>query len=58
MTTTGAIISTSALMREDYRVYSSFVRFAGPVSGTSGIAIVDIDERSVWESDSGRGGAT
>ena len=47
--TTLAVVRPSPLMREDYRVYDSFVRFAGPVSGPSGITIVDIDERSVSE---------
>ncbi len=47
--TTLAVVRPSPLMREDYRVYDSFVRFGGPVSGTSGIAIVDIDERSLSE---------
>ena len=45
--TTLAVARPATLMREDYRMYDAFVRFAGPVSDASGIAIVDIDERSV-----------
>jgi CHASE2 domain-containing sensor protein len=42
-----ALYRPSALVREDYRVYDAFVRSVRPAAAASGVAIVDIDDRSV-----------
>jgi len=44
-----ALYRPAALVREDYRVYDAFVRSVPPPAASSGIAIVEIDDRSVAE---------